>query len=147
MTAPVSQSTAITADAPAISGAPANASEYQSSSTEPAMASVICASAKMLAARGIDGSYVCTCATSKCGLCQGVPVASAGSQPGGFTQTRTLSLQRSQWRDLRARAAYTSRFAHSGSQELSGARVPYTQRSVSSTNVPKRRSHAMSMPP
>ena len=72
---------------------------------------------------------------------------SAGRQPGGLSQTRSLSPQLRACQLSCASAQYTSALAHSGSQLFSGLRVPYTQRSSSSLKLPKMRSQMMRMPP
>ncbi len=140
-------STPITANAPAASIGNGSESEYQSSGSAPASATAKCTSAKARAARLTGGSNRRTRRMSKAGLTQTGAPAGAGCQPGGMNQTASRSRQRSARHVLRARSAYTSKLAHSGSQDSSGARVPYTQVSSSSMKVPNRRSQSMRMPP
>eukprot|EP01031_Cornospumella_fuschlensis_P050275 gene50276-biopygen40340 len=50
---------------------------------------------------------------------------SAGRHPGGLNHTRTLSAQLRACHESFSRPQYTSVLDHSGSQLLSGLRVPY----------------------
>ena len=136
-----------TVSAAAASVANGSSAAYHSSAVAATSTTTKFTKTKACAARLIGGSKRCTRLTSKCGLCHAGPPAVAGCQPGGMNQMASLSRQRAAAQDLRARSAYTSTLAQSGSQDSSGARVPYTHFSSSSTNVPNRRSHSMVMPP
>jgi len=105
MTAPVSHNTPMIATALQTRATDGNSSAYHSSAVVPSTARVICAAANARAAVASGGSKVRTDPTSKAGFCQATPCAPAGCQPGGFSQIRSLSDQRSACHDLRARSA------------------------------------------